>query len=106
MDLEDQWKVLQLIHTHGSENIIVLLGCPDAESSQIQAETVSHGDPSKVGPLTDLGQSLPVYHVIEQAAREVIPRDVYTRHILKYVQKLDRYSIQQRMDCVREASGL
>ena len=101
MDLEDQWKVLQLIKQHGAENILVLLGCPDAESSQIQAETVSRGDPSKVGPLTDLGRGLAAYHVIEETPLAVIPPGVYAKHILKYTKKLDSYSIQQRMKTLR-----
>ena len=104
MDLEDQWKILQLIEKYGAENLLVLLGCPDAESSQIQAETVTRGDPSKVGPLTDLQQSLSVYHVIELAVASAMPQELYDKHILKYCQKLDSYSIRQRMDSVRGGS--
>lgn len=101
MDLEDQWKILELIKEYGAEHIIVLLGCPDAESSQIQAETVSHGDPSMVGPLASLDHILPVYHIIEQEARAEIPAALYDKYILKYSQKLDLESIRQRMDLVR-----
>lgn len=105
MDLEDQWKILDLIKQHGAERIVVLLGCPDAESSQIQAETVSHGDPSMVGPLSSLDHILPVYHIIEQEARKAIPPAVYEKYILKYAEKLDSESIQHRMDYVRGLAG-
>ena len=105
MDLEDQWKILDLIKQYGAEHILVLLGCPDAESSQIQAETVSQGDPSMVGPLSGLDHIMPVYHIIEQEARTVIPNVVYEKHILKYASKLDAEAIQQRMDYVRGLAG-
>jgi betaine reductase len=101
MDLEDQWKVLQLIRTYGKEKLIVLLGCPDAESSQIQAETVSRGDPSLAGPLTNQSSRLPVIHMIEQRVLELIPQDIYAKHISRYAEKLDHDSIQQRMDSLR-----
>lgn len=65
MDLEDQWKINRLIRDYGKDNLVVLLGCPDAESSQIQAETVSIGDPSMVGPLANQHYLLPVVHAIE-----------------------------------------
>ena len=101
MDLEDQWKILDLINQCGAESILVLLGCPDAESSQIQAETVSQGDPSMTGPLSTLEHTISVYHIIENEARKEIPKAVYEKHILKYASKLDAEAIQQRMDHVR-----
>ncbi len=65
MDLEDQWKVLEIIKQYGAEHILVLLGCPDAESSQIQAESVSQGDPSMVGPLSGLdAKSVPGWDTV------------------------------------------
>ena len=101
MDLEDQWKILELIDKYGAEHILVLLGCPDAESSHIQAESVSQGDPSMVGPLSGFDNNMLVYHIIEQKAKNIFPVATYEKHILKYVSKLDAESIQQRMDYVR-----
>lgn len=105
MDLEDQWKILEIIKQHGAEHILFLLGCPDAESSQIQAETVSQGDPSMVGPLSGLDRIVSVYHIIEQEARNELPPAVYEKCIRKYARKLDTESIQQRMDYVRGLAG-
>jgi glycine/sarcosine/betaine reductase complex component A len=101
MDLEDQWKVLQLIEEFTPENIIVFLGCPDAESTQIQAETLLNGDSSMVGPLSDIGYKICVYHVIEMCVCQNLLKTVYDKYIKKYANKLDAESIQERMESVR-----
>ncbi len=68
MDLEDQWKLARVIEHGNHTNLCVLIGCPDAESSQIQAETVSTGDPSLSGPLTGKPLRLRVMHIVEPEA--------------------------------------
>lgn len=75
MDLEDQWKLAKVIEHGNHANLYVLIGCPDAESSQIQAETVSTGDPSLSGPLTGKQLRLKVMHIVEpEAAAFFLPR--------------------------------
>lgn len=101
MDLEDQWKIAKLIERHGREDILVLLGCPDAESSQIQAETVTLGDPSMVGLLTGSNYFLEVYHLVEPEVLQAVPRAVYSQYIGGYAAKLDADSIWKRMREVR-----
>ena len=43
----------------------MVLGSPDANSAELYAETVTHGDPSWAGPLAGVPLGLPVYHVVE-----------------------------------------
>ena len=101
MDLEDQWKLARVIEQHGSDNLFVLIGCPDAESSQIQAETVSIGDPSMVGPLTDKQLCLPVAHVAEPEVRKIISQTIFDRRIAQFLSRVDVAAISQRMNEVR-----
>ena len=106
MDLEDQWKLARVIEEHGSNNLFVLLGCPDAESSQIQAETVSTGDPSMVGPLTDRQFRLPVAHVAEPEFRKIISQEIFDRCIQQFLSRVDVAAIAQRMSEVRARAFL
>ena len=101
MDLEDQWKILQLLKSHDRDSVVVLLGCPDAESSQIQTETVTCGDPSMVGPLWSFRGNLPVFHVIEDSTFSFIPKNFVEFHMGRYLKRLDGDSIRQRMEYVR-----
>ena len=101
MDLEDQWKLAKIIEQHGSGNLTVLIGCPDAESSQIQAETVSIGDPSLSGPLTNRQLRLHVVHVAEPEAVRIISRQLFDKHITQFLSRVDLEAITQRMSEVR-----
>lgn len=101
MDLEDQWKLSRLMEEHGDCRLTVLIGCPDAESSQIQAETVSTGDPSLSGVLTDRPLRLHVAHVAEQEARQIFPLPVFQKYIEPFLARVDIEAIVQRMREVR-----
>lgn len=101
MDLEDQWKIRRCVERHGAENIVVILGCPDAESAEIQAETVTVGDPSLAGPLTGRPLGLHVYHVLEDQVRKLIPAEVFQKCALAKAQDINAEAIGQRMREVR-----
>lgn len=101
MDLDDQWKLARVIEEYGTNNLFVLLGCPDAESSQIQAETVSTGDPSMVGPLTDRSFHLQVAHVAEPEVKKIISPKIFDRCIQQFLSRVDVAAIAQRMNEVR-----
>ena len=64
MGLEDQAAVKRIADEHGG-GVVVLLGTPDAESTQTLAQTVVAGDPSYAGPLAGVPLGLPVLHVFE-----------------------------------------
>src|SRR5947208_2949902 len=63
MGLEDQAAVKRVAEEH--RDVVVLLGTPDAESTQTLAQTVVAGDPSYAGPLAGVPLGLPVFHVFE-----------------------------------------
>src|SRR5213594_3443152 len=76
MGLEDQAAVKRVAEEHGND-VVVLLGTPDAESTQTLAQTVVAGDPSYAGPLAGVPLGLPVFHVFEPKARDQGRGDVY-----------------------------
>ena len=49
MDLEIQQRVIDTVDKLGAENVVVILGGAEAESSGLSAETVTAGDPTYAG---------------------------------------------------------
>jgi hypothetical protein len=81
MDLESQAAIKRLAEELGKENVLVLLGAPDAESAEISAETVVVGDPTYAGPLAEAQLGLEVYHVLEEEVRNAVPEEVWEDQI-------------------------
>ena len=81
MDLEDQANVNRLAETSGTDNMVVLLGQPDANSAGLFAETVTRGDPSWAGPLAGVPLGLPVYHVLEPEIKHQVDEVLYDEHV-------------------------
>ncbi len=81
MDLESQEKISRLAETHGTEDLLVLIGAPDPEAAEISAETVVLGDPSYAGALAGAQLGLDVYHVLEDEVRKDVPDDVWEDQI-------------------------
>jgi betaine reductase len=81
MDLDDQANVNRLAETMGADNMIVLLGQPDPNSTALFAETVTRGDPTWAGPLAGVPLGLPVYHILEPEVKEQIDPALYEEHV-------------------------
>ena len=60
---------------------MVILGAPDADSAELYAETMVHGDPSWVGPLAGVALDLPVYHIMEPEIKNQIDPALYKEHL-------------------------
>ena len=80
MGLEDQAAVKRVADEHGSD-VVVLLGTPDAESTQTLAQTVVAGDPSYAGPLAGVPLGLPVFHVLEPEIVNQLPAEVFAEQL-------------------------
>ena len=89
MDLQSQAAIARLAHTHGAENLVVLLGAPDPESAEIAAETVVLGDPACAGALAETQLGLDVYHILEDEIRATLPVDIYDEQVGVMVDVLD-----------------
>ncbi len=81
MDLEDQANVNRLAETSVGDEMVVLLGQPDANSAGLFAETVTSGDPTWAGPLAGVPLGLPVYHILEPEIKEQIDEELYDEHV-------------------------
>jgi len=77
MDLENQNRVKTLAEQYGNENVVVIFGAAEAESSVLAAETVTNGDPTYAGPLTGVALGLTTYHAVEPEFKESVDADVY-----------------------------
>ena len=58
-----------------------MLGAPDADSAELYAETMVHGDPSWAGPLAGVALDLPVYHIMEPEIKKQIDPALYKEHL-------------------------
>jgi hypothetical protein len=99
MDLSTQETIKRLVDEHGADSLLVLLGAPDAESAGIAAETVVLGDPSWAGPLAGVQLGLPVYHILEDEARDAIPPEVWEDQVGLMVDVLE---VDEIAEAVRE----
>jgi len=84
---------------------MVILGAPDADSAELYAETVVHGDPSWVGPLAGIAMELPVYHIMEPEIKAQIDPEVYKEHLELMEIALDVEKITEGLNRVRKQSS-
>ncbi len=80
---------------------MVILGAPDADSSELYAETVVNGDPSWAGPLAGVAMDLPVYHIMEPEIKAQIDPEVYKEHLELMEIALDVEKIAEGLNRVR-----
>ncbi len=71
------------------DELVVVLGTPNAESSRLYALTVKEGDPSWAGALAGAQLGLPVYHITEPEVKAEVPPEVYDEHVALMTMVLD-----------------
>jgi glycine reductase len=89
----------------GKDNLVVVLGAPDADAAELYAESVVNGDPSWAGPLAGVALKLPVFHVLESAIKSQIDPEVYKKHLELMEMVLDVEKITQVLKRVRGDNG-
>ena len=83
----------------------MVLGAPDADSAELYAETVVHGDPSWAGPLAGVSLDLPVYHIMEPEIKAQIDPACYKEHLELMEIALDVGKITEGLNRVRQGTG-
>ena len=83
------------------DELLVLLGTPNAESSRLYAMTVTEGDPAWAGALAGVALGLPVYHVMEEAVKTQVASEVYEEHVALMEMVLEAGDIAQAVQDVR-----
>lgn len=101
MDLEIQQKVKDAAESIGADNLVVILGGAEAESSGLSAETVTTGDPTYAGPLAGVELGLTVYHVVEDAVKAEFNEEIYEDQCGMMEMVLDVDGIKEEMNRVR-----
>ena len=91
-----------MVDVHGKDNLIVVLGTPDADSAELYAETVIHGDPSWTGPLAGVALELPVYHIMEPEIKAQIAPEIFKEHLALMEIALDIDKIAVALKRVRD----
>jgi len=94
--------VKKIADQYGKDGIIVVLGSPDADSSELYAETLINGDPSWLGPLAGVSLGLPVYHIMEPEIKSQIEPAVYKEHLELLEIALDVEKITEGLNRVRQ----
>jgi glycine/sarcosine/betaine reductase complex component A len=91
-----------MVEQHGKNDLIVVLGTPDADSAELYAETVMHGDPTWAGPLAGVALGLPVYHIIEPEIKAQIDPACYDEHLKLMEIALDVEKISKALTKLRD----
>jgi hypothetical protein len=87
------------------EEVVVLLGTPNAESTRLYALTVTEGDPSWAGVLAGVGLGLPVYHVTEEPIKCQVAPEIYEEHVALMEVVLEVDAIAKAAQDVRISVG-
>ncbi len=82
--------------------MVAILGAPDADSAELYAETLVHGDPSWLGPLAGVALRLPVYHIMEPEIRSQVDPALCKQHLALFEIALDVDKITQGLNRVRD----
>jgi hypothetical protein len=102
MDLENQKRVKELSESFGPENIIVVFGAAEGEAAGIAAETVTAGDPTFAGPLTEVPLGLRVYHICEEEFKAHLDAAVYEEQVGMMEMVLNLDEIASEMKAIRD----
>jgi len=91
MDIELQQMVKDLTLEYGAQNLVVVIGGAEAETSGLSAETMATGDPTFVGPLAGIALGLAVYHVVEPEIKDECIKLVYEQQcsVMEMVLEID-----------------
>jgi hypothetical protein len=100
MDMANQSRIKDAAEKYGAENVVVILGGAEAESSGLSAETVTAGDPTYAGPLASVDLGLRVFHVFE--LKDLIDPDVYEKELSMMEMVMDVEGNIQEVGSIRE----
>jgi glycine/sarcosine/betaine reductase complex component A len=95
MDPENQDRIKSLVHEHGADDLVVVLGAADLEALEVAAETVTVGDPAYVGPLAGVQLGLPVVHILEEDVKQDVDPAVWEEQVGLLEMTLDVAEIQR-----------
>jgi len=99
MDIATQGRVMELAKQ--DSDLVVVLGAPDPESTELSALTMISGDPTYAGPLAGVQLGLPVFHILEHEVEAASNSAAYEENVSLMKIALDREGIVNTMRRVR-----
>ena len=91
----------------GTEDLVVVLGTPTADSSKLFAMTVTEGDPTWAGPLAGAGLGVAAYHVMEEEIKSQIDEAIYEDEVGLTEMTLENpEEILTAVRAIRETNGV
>jgi len=105
MDLGSQEKIKKLADEHARDELLVVLGAPDAEAAEIAAETIVFGDPTYAGALTETQLGLDVFHVLEEEIQSEVPDDVWEDQVGVMADTLEAEALAEAVRNMRTKAG-
>lgn len=101
-DLEGQEAIKNIAEEYDREELVVIIGAPDADSAELYAETLVNGDPSWSGPLAGVALKLPVFHIMEPEIKAQIEPSVFKENLELLEIALDVEKITEGLNRVRQ----
>jgi glycine reductase len=86
---------------YARDELMVLIGTPNPESSELVATTLTEGDPTWAGVLAGVRLELPVFHITEEDIKALIPPEVYASQVGLAEVALDTRAIAEALRKVR-----
>jgi len=81
--------------------VVVLIGTPNPESSELVAMTLTEGDPTWAGALAGVRLGLPVFHITEERVKALVPAGVYDSQVGLAELALDTEAIAEAVQQIR-----
>ena len=102
LDSTVQSDIENLVDQFGAENIVLIIGSTNVNYARIIAQTVTTGDPTNSGPLTDVELSLPVYHVFDPLLESHCNYDVYDDEISSLASGSNATDLVEAVQTIRD----
>lgn len=102
VDFPNQQKIKEIVQGKSPQEFVVILGACDPEGAGVHAQTVTTGDPSYAGSLSEVKLHLPVYHMFEQEIKDQIDKSVYEKSIKLLESSLDRKQLESITGMVKK----
>jgi glycine reductase len=91
----------------GTDDLVVVLGTPTADSSKLFAMTVTEGDPTWAGPLAGAGLGVAAYHVMEDEIKSQVDETIYEDEVgLSEMTLENPDEILNAVRAIRETNGV
>lgn len=102
LDSTVQSDIENLVDQFGAENIALVIGSTNVNYARIIAQTVTTGDPTNSGPLTDVELNLPVYHVFDPLLESHCNYDVYEDEISSLASGSNATDLVEAVQTIRD----